>query len=95
MLHTLTVHRLYRALAIALLATTGSAWAANCPAFLDHEFKKLRSEQTVNICKAYAGKPLLIVNTASHCGFTSQFKGLQELHEKYRDRPGRGRFPVE
>jgi glutathione peroxidase len=33
--------------------------------------------------KQYAGKPLLIVNTASGCGFTPQYKGLQSLHESY------------
>jgi glutathione peroxidase len=62
----------------------GSAMA-ECPAFLNQDLQKLRSTERVNICKAYAGKPLLIVNTASHCGFTPQFKGLQELHEKYKD----------
>lgn len=35
---------------------------------------------------AYRGKVMLIVNTASKCGFTPQYKGLQELHEKYGDR---------
>jgi glutathione peroxidase len=34
---------------------------------------------------AYRGKVLLIVNTASECGFTPQYKGLQELHAKYHD----------
>ena len=34
----------------------------------------------------YKGKVLLIVNTASQCGFTPQYKGLQELHERYKDR---------
>jgi glutathione peroxidase len=66
--------------------TAGAASAANCPAYLDHEFRKLHSSQKVNLCQAFAGKPMLIVNTASHCGFTPQFKGLQAVHEKYRDK---------
>ncbi|WP_431125798.1 glutathione peroxidase [Variovorax paradoxus] len=35
---------------------------------------------------AFKGKVLLIVNTASQCGFTPQFAGLEELHEKYADK---------
>ncbi|HRQ58993.1 MAG TPA: glutathione peroxidase [Azoarcus taiwanensis] len=35
---------------------------------------------------AYAGSVLLIVNTASHCGFTPQYAGLQALHERFADR---------
>ena len=67
-------------------ATTPSASAAKaCPAFLDHDFRKLRSNGTVNLCRDFAGKPLLLVNTASHCGYTPQFKGLQALHERYKN----------
>jgi glutathione peroxidase len=72
--------------AIALLLASAAARATGCPAFLDHEFKKLHSSQSVNLCSTVAGRPLLIVNTASHCGFTPQFKGLEALHRKYQDR---------
>ncbi len=57
-----------------------------CPAFLDQDFTRLRSTEKLNLCKAFAGKPLLIVNTASHCGFTGQFEGLEALYQKYRTR---------
>jgi glutathione peroxidase len=68
------------------VAQAAGAAATSCPAWLNHDFRKLHSSDTVNICKDFAGKPLLIVNTASHCGFTPQFKGLQEVYEKYKGR---------
>jgi glutathione peroxidase len=73
------------ALALALIYGA-RALAADCPAFLDHDFTRLRSSEKINLCKAYAGKPLLIVNTASHCGFTPQFKALEAVNEKYAAR---------
>jgi len=72
--------------ATAAAAAAAAARGADCPAYLNHDFKKLHSEETVNICKAFAGRPLLIVNTASHCGYTPQFKGLETLYERYRQR---------
>jgi glutathione peroxidase len=68
----------------ALLA--GPVAFADCPDFLNHDLRKLHSNEVVNLCETSAGKPLLVINTASHCGYTSQFKGLQVLHEKYQDR---------
>lgn len=49
----------------------------------DFEVKKANGE--VLSLKEYEGKPLLIVNTASKCGFTPQFGGLQSLYEKYKE----------
>ena len=76
------------ALAASTLLAAGPAVAAAgaCPAFLDHDFQKLRSRDSVNLCEAAAGKALLVVNTASHCGYTPQFEGLEALHQKYKDR---------
>ena len=63
-----------------------AAQPATCPAWLDQDYRKLHSSQKVNICQAFAGKPLLIVNTASHCGYTPQFKGLEAAWQKYKQR---------
>jgi glutathione peroxidase len=65
--------------------STASA-AESCPAFLNQEYRKLHSSESVNLCTLIAGKPMLIVNTASHCGFTPQFKGLEEAYQKYKAR---------
>lgn len=70
----------------AVAASPNVQESQQCPAFLNHEFRKLHSSQTVNLCKEFAGKPMLIINTASHCGFTGQFKGLEAVHQKYKDR---------
>ena len=56
---------------------------ANCPDMLDHEFDRLHSSETVNLCSAADAKAILFVNTASHCGFTGQFEGLEALHQKF------------
>ena len=64
----------------------GFAQADNCPDLLNFTAQKLRSTETVDFCKAYQGKVILAVNTASQCGFTPQFKGLEELYKKYKDR---------
>jgi glutathione peroxidase len=58
---------------------------ASCPDVLNHDMQKLRSKDSVNLCQAYEGKPVLVINTASHCGFTPQFKGLEALYQQYKD----------
>jgi glutathione peroxidase len=59
--------------------------AAACPALLNQQFPRLQDEKPQNLCQ-YAGKVLLVVNTASYCGFTPQYKGLEDLYSRYRDR---------
>ena len=69
---------------VSVVATASAA--QSCPAFLDQEYRKLHSSESVNLCTLGAGKPLLIVNTASHCGYTPQFEGLEEAYQKYKAR---------
>lgn len=72
-------------LALAGLAASLPGLAA-CPEILDQQMRVLGKPETVNLCERYAGKPVLVVNTASHCGFTKQFKGLEALYQTYKDR---------
>jgi len=69
-------------LAPGLFAASAALAAANCPALLDHRVQTLKG-QDADLCE-YGGKVVLVVNTASYCGFTPQYKGLESLYEKYR-----------
>jgi len=51
-----------------------------------HEFKVTSLDGGTIDLSAYKGKKILIVNTASQCGYTKQYKDLQALHEKYKDK---------
>lgn len=73
-------------LPVLLITFSTFLYAVPCPEYLNQPLKKLHSAKTLNICEAYAGKTLLIVNTASHCGFTPQFKQLEKLHQLYKDK---------
>jgi glutathione peroxidase len=59
--------------------------AASCPAVLQHTFNRLQDDAPQDLCQ-YAGKVVLVVNTASYCGFTHQYTGLEELYAKYAPR---------
>jgi len=69
-----------------VIALATSTTAASCPDYLNQELRKLHSKEVVNLCEVSAGKPILIVNTASHCGYTPQFEELEQVYEKYRER---------
>ncbi len=71
----------------AVLSTTAASAATPgaCPATLNHTLLRLQDEKPQSLCQ-YSGKVILAVNTASYCGFTGQYKGLEALHAKYQAR---------
>jgi glutathione peroxidase len=70
---------------LTAVAPSHAASANACPATLNHVFERLQDEKPQSLCQ-YSGKVLLVVNTASFCGFTPQYQGLEALHERYRER---------
>jgi glutathione peroxidase len=68
-------------------AQTAPAAAAPsaCPAVLQKTFRKLQDDSEQSLCQ-YSGKVILVVNTASYCGYTSQYEGLEALYAKYSAR---------
>ena len=92
----LPVRTLLAIAAAALLALAGAAhgqtapppapgagaYPASCPPLLRQSFDRLQDEKPQSLCQ-YTGKVLLVVNTASFCGFTRQYEGLEALDRKY------------
>src|SRR5215470_16940220 len=76
-------------LALLLCAPAGAqqtiSATAGCPALLNYEFNRLQTGKPESLCQ-YRGKVLLIVNTASFCGYTHQYEGLEAMYRKYKDR---------
>jgi len=70
---------------VLMMASSQIALAAECPDLLKFAKRKLNSQEVVNMCDAYKGKTVLFVNTASKCGFTPQFEGLEALYSQYKD----------
>ena len=69
-----------------LSLTVMDSEANQCPKALDFEIKRLGEERVENLCM-YKGNVILVVNTASKCGFTPQYEGLEKL---YREKKGQG-----
>ncbi|MEG3788707.1 glutathione peroxidase [Lysobacter sp. CCNWLW3] len=76
------IRRTAAAAAVSLLLVAGLASAAG--GLLDRSFRPLAGKQAVNLRSQYGGEVLLVVNTASKCGFTPQFEALEGLHAKYK-----------
>jgi len=68
-----------------VLALASPAAQADCPALLNQSQPRLQDEAPQDLCQ-YAGKVLLVVNTASYCGFTKQYQGLEALQRRFQAR---------
>jgi len=71
-------------LLLLVMLTMLPAFASACPGLLNHRYSSLQGKP-VNLCD-YAGRPILVVNTASKCGYTPQFEKLEALHKRYQGR---------
>lgn len=58
----------------------------NCPSQLNHHLALIGHASTIHLCEKYKDHVILAVNTASRCGYTPQFEGLEALYEKYKDK---------
>lgn len=70
-------------LGILLLALVPVPAFSACPPLLDHTFPSL-TDQATPLCQ-FEGKVVLVVNTASYCGYTPQYEGLEALYRRFRD----------
>ena len=71
--------------AFTVFAALPAAASEQCPALLDHRFASLQSQKLQSLCQ-WQGKVLLVVNTASYCGFTNQYDGLEALYARLKDK---------
>ncbi|MEL7312667.1 MAG: glutathione peroxidase [Pseudomonadota bacterium] len=75
-----------RLLLTAIVMSTANAYAACDAPLLDQTFKSLNSDEEINLCESYEDRVVLVVNTASKCGNTPQYDGLENLYEEYGER---------
>ena len=75
-------HSAAAATGAAPAAAASRATDAACPALLRQTVARLQDEAPQNLCQ-YAGRVLLVVNTASYCGYTGQYEGLEALYARY------------
>lgn len=69
---------------IGAITMTATSASAACSGIYNHQFTGLHGEK-FDLCE-YQDKPILVVNTASKCGFTPQFEALEDLYSKNKDK---------
>jgi glutathione peroxidase len=67
---------------VLTLAHAQTTAPAACPAALDFTLPRLQDDAPQRLCQ-FAGRVVLVVNTASYCGYTRQYEGLEKLHARY------------
>lgn len=70
-------------IAAIALGFSGLALADGCPALFQGDLPKLGNKKPIDLCQQFGGKPLVVVNTASYCGFAPQFEGLEAVYKEY------------
>jgi glutathione peroxidase len=83
--HLLRCGLLFAAFAMFAASQAHAQSATTCPATLNHNAARLQDDAPQNLCQ-YAGKVVLVVNTASYCGYTVQYDGLEKLYAQYKDK---------
>ncbi|GAA0556815.1 MULTISPECIES: glutathione peroxidase [Rheinheimera] len=78
--------QLLSAMAIITSVLAAPAMANQCGEILGHSMQQLNTRESVDLCDSFKGKTVLVVNTASKCGFTPQFDALEALYQKYQDK---------
>lgn len=72
-----------RTIAGLMMLMAATAALSSDGMLLDQDFRRLASDEVVNLQAAYGGKVVLVVNTASKCGNTPQYEGLEKLYDEY------------
>jgi len=70
---------------LAFNSYTFATESQSCPETLSFKKEKLAENKVIDLCNEYQGKVVMIVNTASFCGFTRQYKSLESVYRKYKD----------
>ncbi|MGA1093298.1 MAG: glutathione peroxidase, partial [Burkholderiaceae bacterium] len=71
-------------LGLANSKAQASSTSASCPSLLNQTFPRLQDDEPRSLCE-FQGKVVLVVNTASYCGFTQQYEGLETLYRNYKE----------
>lgn len=76
---------MHKLLFVILTLFSAELLAKECSPLLDFDVRSLNEKTVINLCEAYQGNVILVVNTASKCAYTDQYESLEKLYELYKD----------